>query len=200
MAHPTPPEIDRLLSRNREWQRSVVSRNKDFFSTSNQSQKPTYLWIGCADSRVPVNEIFGGIPPGEIFVHRNIANIVHATDLSLLSVLTYAVEHLKVPHIIVAGHYNCGGVKAGMGSSSVDMLDNWLRPVKVLQSIHARDLEGIESTEDRFRILCELNTLASANNIAYTNVVQKAWASGQNLTIRAWVYDLATGLIRDLDF
>ncbi|KAJ1558153.1 hypothetical protein HK096_003272 [Nowakowskiella sp. JEL0078] len=196
-----PAEIVRLLQRNNEWASKVVTRNPSFFEQSASTpQEPQYLWLSCADSRVPVNEILGGLPPGEIFVQRNIANIVHPTDMSLMSVLTYAVEHLKVKHIIICGHYGCGGVKAGLAKESVDLLDLWLRPIKDIQQQHAQELRLVADEDEKFKIMCELNTLNSANSIAYTNVVQRAWNEGRELTIRAWIYDLSTGLIRDLDF
>ncbi|KAJ1565511.1 hypothetical protein HK096_002385 [Nowakowskiella sp. JEL0078] len=170
-----PAEIVRLLQRNNEWASKVVTRNPLFFEQSALApQEPKYLWLSCADSRVPVNEILGGLPPGEIFGLVN--------------------------HIIVCGHYGCGGVKAGLGKESVDLLDLWLRPIKDIQQQHAQELRLVASDEEKFKIVCELNTLNSANSIAYTNIVQRAWKEGRELSIRAWIYDLSTGLICDLDF
>ena len=185
-----------LLTRNRAWAADVTRRNPDFFHMLAQQQAPAYLWIGCSDSRVPANELFG-LPPGEMFVHRNVANVVVHTDLNCLSVLQFAVEVLKVRHVIVTGHYGCGGVRAALESGTHGLIDNWLRHVQDVAERHADDLAA-HPPELRVNRLCELNVYEQVKNVARTTIVQDAWRRGQPLEVHGWVYGLEDGLIRDL--
>jgi carbonic anhydrase len=189
--------LDKLLSNNRLWAASIRSREPDFFTRLSQLQVPEYLWIGCSDSRVPANQITG-LAPGEVFVHRNVANIVVHADLNCLSVLQYAVDVLKVKHVIVCGHYGCGGVTAAHDNLKLGLIDNWLRHVQDVAQKHRDALGAMESREHRIGRLCELNVIEQAVNVAQTTVVQDAWARGQELTVHGWVYDLNDGVIRDL--
>ena len=189
--------LDKLLSNNRLWAASVRSREPDFFTRLSQLQVPEYLWIGCSDSRVPANQITG-LAPGEVFVHRNVANIVVHADLNCLSVLQYAVDVLKVKHVIVCGHYGCGGVTAAHDNLKLGLIDNWLRHVQEVGQKHRDALNAIPSREARIARLCELNVIEQAVNVAQTTVVQDAWARGQELTVHGWAYDLNDGVIRDL--
>jgi carbonic anhydrase len=191
-------KLSELLDNNRRWAEDRTQRDPEFFSRLVSQQAPEYLWIGCSDSRVPANEIVD-LPPGELFVHRNVANVVVHTDLNCLSVLQYAVDALRVRHVIVCGHYGCGGVRAAVGNTKIGLIDNWLRHVQDVNRKHARQLDGLsaEAREDR---LCELNALEQALNVCQTTIVQDAWARGQPLAIHAWVYRLDDGLIRDLQF
>jgi len=175
----------------------MVRRDPDFFVKLSGIQKPNYLWIGCSDSRVPANEIVG-LLPGELFVHRNVANVVVHTDLNCLSVLQYAVEILKVKNIIVCGHYGCGGVKAVLANKHFGLIDNWLRHVQDVQMKHGNDLKQIRHREKRFERLCELNTLEQASNVCQTTIVKDAWNKKQRLSIHALIYDLRDGLLREL--
>jgi carbonic anhydrase len=189
--------LDHLLQKNRSWARSTVERQPDFFAKLVAQQSPRYLWIGCADSRVPANEIVD-LAPGELFVHRNVANLVIHTDLNCLSVLQYAVDVLKVRDIIVTGHYGCGGIVAAMGSRPLGLIDNWLRHVQDIRDRHAATLERAgPAAVDR---LCELNVLEQALNVCRTTVVKDAWDRGQDVTVHAWCYSVADGLLRDLGF
>ena len=187
-----------LLVNNQKWAQARVRENPDFFSRLVAQQAPTYLWIGCADSRVPANEIVN-LPPGELFVHRNVANVVVHTDLNCLSVLQYAVDVLRVQHIIVCGHYGCGGVRAALTGAKLGLIDNWLRHVQDVRQKHAADVDAlpIGDREDR---LCELNVLEQAANVCETTIVQDAWDRGQSVTVHAWIYRLDDGLLRDLKF
>ena len=188
-----------LLENNRRWATGMVSRSPDFFSGLVAQQAPRYLWIGCSDSRVPANEIVG-LPPGELFVHRNVANIVMHNDFSCLSVLQYAVEVLEVEHIIVCGHYGCGGVQAAWEGRQLGLVDNWLRPIRDLALRYRDELGQLPEPSQRFNRLCELNVLLQALRVCRTTIVQQAWDRGQELTVHAWVYGLTDGLLRDLDF
>ena len=187
-----------LFDNNRAWARRVHDRDPDFFETLSRQQSPRYLWIGCADSRVPANEIVG-LRPGELFVHRNVANVVVHTDLNCLSVLQYAVEVLHVEHVIVCGHYGCGGIRAAHARDSLGLIDNWLRHVQDVQDRHATMLHGLlpEAAVDR---LCELNVLEQTRNVCQTTVVRDAWSRGQSLSVHGWIYALRDGLLRDLRF
>jgi len=187
-----------LFENNRRWARDRARVDPDFFSRLVAQQTPTYLWIGCSDSRVPANEIVD-LPPGELFVHRNVANVVVHTDLNCLSVLQYAVDALRVRHIIVCGHYGCGGVRAALAGTKLGLIDNWLRHVQDVRQKHAAHLDRLpeDAREDR---LCELNVLEQALNVCETTIVQDAWDRGQALTVHAWIYRLDDGLLRDLDF
>lgn len=188
----------KLLQNNRTWVNQQLEKNPEFFSDLAKGQSPEYLWIGCSDSRVPANEITG-TRPGEVFVHRNIANMVVHTDMNLLSVLSYAVEVLKVKHIIVCGHYGCGGVLAAMGNKQYGLIDNWLRNIKDVYRIHAQELDAITDDEKRGRRLVELNVIEQVHDLGKTSIVQNAWDRNQPLHIHGWVYDIADGLINDLN-
>jgi carbonic anhydrase len=170
-----------------------------FFSALATQQAPRYLWIGCSDSRVPANEIVG-LMPGELFVHRNVANVVVHTDLNCLSVLQYAVDVLKVGHIIVCGHYGCGGVRAAWEQVPLGLIDNWLRHIQDVADRHREDLAARPTVESRVDRLCELNVLEQSANVCRTSIVQEAWARGQQLSVHAWIYSLQDGLLRDLEF
>jgi carbonic anhydrase len=185
-----------LFERNRAWAAAVVSDDPGFFSRLAQRQSPEYLWIGCSDSRVPANQIVG-LDPGEVFVHRNVANVVVHTDLNCLSVLQYAVDVLHVPHVIVCGHYGCGGVSAALEGSRQGLIDNWLRHVMDVAEKHAAELAS-QPVESRLDRLCELNVVEQVVNVCQTTVVEDAWARGQELTVHGVVYGLHDGLLRDL--
>ncbi|MEN8125796.1 MAG: carbonate dehydratase [Bacteroidota bacterium] len=187
-----------LLNNNEKWVKEKVSEKPDFFTELAKGQNPQLLWIGCADSRVPANQIVG-TEPGEIFVHRNIANLVVHSDLNMLSVVEYAVNVLKVKHIIVCGHYGCGGVQAAMGDNSYGIIDNWLINIKDVYHNHESDLNKLEKEEERFDRLVDLNVYEQVQNLAKTTIVQNAWKNNQNLKIHGWVYELKTGKIKDLN-
>ncbi|MBV7440929.1 carbonate dehydratase [Weeksellaceae bacterium TAE3-ERU29] len=189
---------NRLLKNNKKWVQERIEANPDFFNELAKEQRPPVLWIGCADSRVPANEIIGA-KPGEVFVHRNIANMVVHTDMNMLSVLDYAVNVLKIKHIIVCGHYGCGGIKAAMGNYSVGIIDNWLRHTKDVYRFHLEELEKIKDKEERLDRLVELNVEEQVYGLAKTSIVQKAWESGQQLGLHGWVYSLKDGIIKDLN-
>jgi carbonic anhydrase len=187
-----------LFDNNRRWAAERARIDPDFFSRLVAQQAPAYLWIGCSDSRVPANEIVD-LPPGELFVHRNVANVVVHTDLNCLSVLQYAVDALRVRHIIVCGHYGCGGVRAALQGTKLGLIDNWLRHVQDVRQKHASQMEGLADAEREDR-LCELNVLEQAVHVCQTTIVQDAWARAQPLTVHAWIYRLDDGLLRDLGF
>ncbi len=188
--------LDHLFENNRAWARDMVAREPDFFARLSRQQAPEYLWIGCADSRVPANQIIG-LMPGEIFVHRNVSNVVVHTDLNCLSVLQFAVDVLRVKHVIVCGHYGCGGVQATLAGSKLGLIDNWLRHVHDVALKHADALTALNDAVKLDR-LCELNVIEQVANVAQTTVVQDAWERGQKLAIHGWVYGLKDGLVRDL--
>jgi carbonic anhydrase len=185
-----------LLDNNKLWAKKMVAAEPEFFQKLQHQQTPEYLWIGCSDSRVPANEIVG-LLPGEIFVHRNVANVVVHSDLNCLSVLQYAVDVLKVRHVIVCGHYGCGGVKAAVGSQRLGLIDNWLRHIQDIARANEAELSKLEG-EIRHNRLCEINVLAQRRNVVETTIVQDAWARGQYLEVHAWVYSLKDGHIRQL--
>jgi carbonic anhydrase len=189
-------QIEQLLRKNREWAGAVHSEDPEFFSRLANQQSPRLLWIGCSDSRVPANQITG-LAPGEVFVHRNVANVVAETDFNLLAVLQYAVDVLKVRHIIVCGHYGCGGVRAAVDNFRHGMIDNWLSGIRALRRIHREELDSlpIEAATDR---LCELNVLAQARHVARTTIVEDAWERGQEIAIHSWIYRLDNGIINPL--
>ncbi len=191
------PDIRRLLDQNRLWAENITRKDPGFFENLSRQQSPRYLWIGCSDSRVPANEITG-LRPGEVFVHRNIANVVVHSDLNCLSVLQYAVDVLQVRHVIVCGHYGCGGVKAALERKNVGLVDNWLRHVEDVHLKHAQWLDSIPSAEARAERLCEVNAVEQALNVCQTTVVRDAWSRGQELSVHAWAYGLKDGLIADL--
>lgn len=187
-----------LKENNKKWAYSMLKLDPQFFEKLKDTQTPPLLWIGCSDSRVPANEIVGALP-GEVFVHRNIANMVVHTDMNLLSVLDYSVNILKVKHIIVCGHYGCGGVKAAMGSSSVGIIDNWIRHIKDSYRFNKEEIEQVKDEKERFKLFVELNTKQQVLNLAVTSIVQQAWSNGQELSIHGWVYGLDSGLVKDLE-
>ena len=186
-----------LFENNRNWARRITERDAHFFESLTAQQSPTYLWIGCSDSRVPANEIVG-LRPGELFVHRNVANVVVHTDLNCLSVLQYAVDVLRVEHVIVCGHYGCGGVQAAFSRSSLGLIDNWLRHVQDVQDHHAALIARAGTGQGPLDRLCELNVIEQARNVCQTTVVRDAWRRGQPLAVHAWIYALRDGLLRDL--
>ncbi len=186
-----------LLEKNRAWAEQAVTQDPEFFSRLVGQQTPKYLWIGCADSRVPANQIVD-LDPGELFVHRNVANVVVPTDLNCLSVLQFAVDVLKVEHVIVCGHYGCGGVEAALRGTRVGLCDNWLRHVRDVYDKHEAKIEGLEPAA-QLRRLCELNVSEQVGHVSQTTVVQDAWARGQSLAVHGWVYGLEDGVIRDLE-
>ena len=191
------PTVDHLLERNRAWSAAVRARNPDFFSTLAAQQTPRYLWIGCSDSRVPANEIVD-LPPGGIFVHRNVANVVVHTDLNCLSVLQFAVDVLKVEHVLVVGHYGCGGVHAAYQARPLGLIDNWLRHVQDVAAKHATLLDRLPDDGTREDRLCALNVVEQVVHVARTTIVQDAWRRGQPLSLHAWIYQLSDGLVTDL--
>jgi carbonic anhydrase len=190
--------LENLLARNRAWAEKMTTGDPDFFKRLSQQQTPQYLWIGCSDSRVSANEIVG-LLPGEMFVHRNVANVVVHTDLNCLSVIQYAVEVLKVRHIIVCGHYGCGGVKAALENSKHGLIDNWLRHVQDVKHQHETALAALAGERERFKTLCELNVIEQVLNVSRTTIVQSAWERGQELGVHGWIYGLGDGLLRELD-
>ena len=192
-------QLPDLLSNNRKWAAEITRRQPGFFDRLSRQQAPRYLWIGCSDSRVPANEIVG-MEPGELFVHRNVANIVVHSDLNCLSVLQYAVEVLRVEHIIVCGHYGCGGVEAAYLHKSLGLIDNWLRHVRDIAKLHESLFRKSMSTQQAADLLGELNVLEQAANVCRTTIVQDAWRRGQPLEVHGWIYGLKDGLIRDLGF
>jgi carbonic anhydrase len=199
MPAPTPPPepgIADLLARNRRWAEAVRGRDPGFFTRLAQQQSPRYMWIGCADSRVPANEITG-LDPGEVFVHRNVANVVVHSDLNALSTIQFAVEHLKVRHIIVVGHYGCAGVRAAAHGIRVGLADNWLRHVHDVRLRHRRRIDHLppEQQED---ILCEINVIEQVGNVALSTVIQDAWARAQEVSVHGWIYGLKDGQLKDL--
>lgn len=189
--------LDHLFEQNRRWAEAITARDPEFFLKLSRQQSPEYLWIGCSDSRVPANEIVN-LPPGEIFVHRNVANVVVHTDLNCLSVMQFAVDLLKVKHIIVCGHYGCSGVRAALRCDRVGLADNWLRHVQDVADRHAHCLQPNRGEQVRANILCELNVLEQVRNVCETTIVRDAWERGQELTIHSWIYGLKDGLIRNL--
>ena len=190
------PDISELFERNRAWAAAMVADDPDFFASLAERQAPEYLWIGCSDSRVPANQIVG-LPPGDVFVHRNVANVVVYTDLNCLSVLQYAVEVLAVRHVIVCGHYACGGVKAALERTRQGLIDNWLRHVADVGEKHAAEVGSLPESR-RLDRLCELNVIEQVTNVCQTTIVEDAWERGQELTVHGLVYDLRDGLLRDL--
>jgi carbonic anhydrase len=187
-----------LLDNNKVWVSKNLEKDPDFFNRLANGQQPPLLWIGCSDSRVPANEIIGA-QPGEVFVHRNIANMVIHTDISMLSVLDYAVNVLNVKHIIVCGHYGCGGVQAAMGNKHIGLIDNWIRHIKDVYRHHATELNSIDGEKDRFNRFVELNVVEQVFDLAKTSIVQGIWKKKKELHIHGWVYDVADGLINDLE-
>lgn len=190
-------DLAQLFENNAAWARAMREQDPEFFSRLTHQQSPKYLWIGCSDSRVPANEIVG-LPPGEVFVHRNIANLVVHTDLNCLSVLQFAVDVLHVRHVIVCGHYHCSGVRAALGKERHGLVDNWLRHIQDLERRHEAEMARIANRDERARRLCELNVMEQVRNVGRTDPVLNAWSRGQFLEIHGWIYDVADGLLRDL--
>ncbi|MBU3659065.1 MAG: carbonate dehydratase [Flavobacteriales bacterium] len=188
---------NKLLENNKEWVARKTKQDPDYFKRLASGQKPPVLWIGCSDSRVPANEIIGA-EPGEVFVHRNIANMVVHSDMNLLSVLDYAVNVLQVKHIIVCGHYGCGGVQTAMTNKHVGIIDNWIRHIKDVYRFHQKELNKIEDEKERFNRFVELNVMEQVLDLAKTSIVQGAWENNQELHVHGWVYDVKDGLINDL--
>ncbi|SHI74635.1 carbonate dehydratase [Flavobacterium terrae] len=188
----------KILENNKKWVEDQLAIDQDYFKDLSKGQNPPLLWIGCSDSRVPANEIIGA-KPGEVFVHRNIANMVVHSDMNMLSVLDYAVNVLKVSHVIVCGHYGCGGVKAAMGNSSYGVIDNWIRHIKDIFRFNKEKLTPIENEEERFNRFVELNVKEQVLNLAKTSIVQTAWKNGQELYLHGWVYGLNSGYVTDLE-
>lgn len=191
-------KLAHLFERNRAWAEKMRTADPNFFTDLSGQQNPEYLWIGCSDSRVPANQIVG-MPPGQVFVHRNIANIVVHTDLNCLSVIQFAVEVLKIQHIVVCGHYGCGGVRAALENREHGLIDNWLRHLRDVYRYHQGQFEALESEPEILDLLCELNVKEQVANVCHTTIVQNAWRSGQELTVHGWIYRLEDGLLRDLD-
>jgi carbonic anhydrase len=189
--------LKKLFERNRAWAAEISAREPEFFRELARQQTPEYLWIGCSDSRVPSTQLVG-LTPGEMFVHRNVANVVVHTDLNCLSVMQYAVDVLKVRHIIVCGHYGCGGVQAALEGARFGLIDNWLRHVQDVAEKHSEALAGADGPAGRLRLLCELNVREQVANVCRTTVVQAAWERGQVLSVHGWIYALEDGLLRDL--
>lgn len=188
----------KILENNKRWVESKLELDPNFFEGLSKGQSPPLLWIGCSDSRVPANEIIGAAP-GEVFVHRNIANMVIHSDMNMLSVLDYAVNALKIKHIIVCGHYGCGGIKAAMGNESIGIIDNWIRHIKDIYRFNQKELDEIVDVEERFNRFVEVNVKEQVYDLAKTSIVQSAWKTGQDLTLHGWVYGLNSGYVTDLD-
>lgn len=188
----------KILDNNKKWSAEKLNEDPGFFTKLAKGQAPPLLWIGCSDSRVPANEVIGAAP-GEVFVHRNIANMVIHTDINMLSVLDYAVNVLKVKHVIVCGHYGCGGVKAAMGDHNIGIIDNWIRHIKDVYRLHRAKLDAIASEQERFNAFVEINVKAQVFDLAQTSIVQNAWKNGQNLSLHGWVYGLDDGIVTDLE-
>jgi carbonic anhydrase len=197
MPKKTESSLVHLLERNRTWSLDLRARDPEFFARLASQQAPKYLWIGCSDSRVPANQIID-MAPGEVFVQRNVANVVVHTDLNCLSTMQFAVDVLKVEHIIVVGHYGCGGVKAALEGSRLGLVDNWLRHVGDVAQKHSHLLAALNTPAQRHARLCELNVIEQVSNVAQTTVVRDAWDRGQDLTVHGWVYSLDNGLVNDL--
>jgi carbonic anhydrase len=189
-------ELDHLFAHNRAWAAQMERERPGFFTTLKSQQEPHYMWIGCSDSRVPANQITG-LDPGEVFVHRNVANVVVPTDLNCLSTIQYAVDQLKVEHLMVVGHYGCGGVQAALHGTRIGLADNWLRHIKDVANRHRAVLDAT-APDHRLDVLCELNVIEQVVNVAQTTVVQDAWGRGQTLTLHGWIYGLSDGLLKDL--
>lgn len=189
---------NQLLENNKEWVAKSLESDPQFFDKLAEGQQPPLLWIGCADSRVPANEIIGA-QPGEVFVHRNIANMVVHSDMNMLSVLDYAVNVLKVKHVIVCGHYGCGGVKAAMGNQQIGLIDNWIRHIKDVYRFHHEELNALTDENQKFDRFVELNVVEQVMDLAKTSIIQGAWKKEQALQVHGWVYDIKDGIIKDLD-
>lgn len=191
-------KLKHLFENNERWAQQKRAGDPAFFAELSKAHAPKYLWIGCSDSRVPANELLG-LPPGELFVHRNVANLFVHTDFNSLSVLQYAVDHLRIDDVIVCGHYGCSGVAAAMDRAQLGLVDNWLRTIRDIYHREKEQLQPLSGEARRYQRLVELNVLHQVMNVCHTTIVQNAWAAGRQLTIHGWVYDLSTGLLKDLD-
>ena len=192
-----PDDLNALFDSNRRWAARTEARDPGFFTRLSKQQNPKYMWIGCADSRVPANEITG-LDPGEVFVHRNVANVVVHSDLNALSTIQFAVEHLKVEHIMVVGHYGCGGVRAALLGTRVGLADNWLRHVQDVRLRHRGRIDHLEPAQQE-NVLCEMNVIEQVGNVALSTIVQDAWLRGQQLSVHGWIYGLGDGLLKNLE-
>src|ERR1051325_8495134 len=190
--------LGHLFENNRAWAANMTQQDPEVFRRLSAQQSPRYLWIGCSDSRVPANQIVG-LMAGEMFVHRNVANVVVHTDLNCLSAIQFAVDGLQVEHIIVCGHYGCGGVLAALQDSRLGLIDNWLRHVQDVRNKHRTEIDPLKTEPERHRRLCELNVIEQATSVSQTTIVRDAWSRGQNVTVHGWIYDVADGLLRDLE-
>jgi carbonic anhydrase len=190
-------DLHELFEKNRVWADEMTRHDPEFFSRLARQQSPRFLWIGCSDSRVPANQIVG-LLPGEMFVHRNVANLVSHTDFNCLATIQFAVDVLRVEHVIVCGHYGCGGVRAALRDERMGLIDNWLRRIQDLHARHRAELDALPTEERRHERLCEINVLAQMENVAQTTIVRDAWARGVELSLHAWIYDIRDGLLRDL--
>ena len=189
--------LKHLFDRNLKWASAIKKEDPEFFSKLSKQQAPKYLWIGCSDSRVPANQIVN-LPPGEVFVHRNIANVVVHTDLNCLSVIQFAVEILKIKYIIVCGHYGCGGIKAAIENQKHGLIDDWLHHIKDVSRFYAENLKGLKQ-DKKCDVLCELNVIEQVKNVCNTTTVQNAWKEGTNLSVHGWIYNINNGILKDLD-
>lgn len=189
--------LSHLLSKNKEWAARIEKENPGFFEQLAKQQSPEYLWIGCADSRVPANQLVD-LLPGEMFVHRNIANVVRLDDLNCLSVIQFSVEVLKVKHIIVCGHYGCGGVQAALQNEPMGLIDGWLESIKEVYRQHKQEIDRLETEDDKVRVLCEKNVESQVKNVCETDFVKTAWAEGKQLSVHGWIYNIADGRLKDL--
>jgi carbonic anhydrase len=190
--------LKHLFDKNKSWADGIKKSDPEFFTKLSEQQSPEYLWIGCSDSRVPANQIVD-LLPGEIFVHRNIANLVIHTDLNCLSVIHYAVEVLKVKHIIVCGHYGCSGINAAMENKEHGLIDNWLRNIKDMYRNHQNKIDALKNKSAKINLLCELNVIEQVKNVCHTTIVQSAWKSGQKLAVHGWIYSIEDGILKDLN-
>ncbi len=190
--------LKQLFDNNRAWAADMTRQDPDFFQRLSTQQSPHYLWIGCSDSRVPANQVVG-LVPGEMFVHRNVANVVVHTDLNCLSAIQFAVDVLPIEHIIVCGHYSCGGILAALQDNKLGLIENWLRHVQDVRAKHRAELDALETEKEQHDRLCELNVIEQVTNLSRTTVVRDAWLRGQAVTVHGWIYDLSDGLLRDLD-
>jgi carbonic anhydrase len=193
------PGLTHLLEQNKAWAKAQTDRDPEFFGRLVRQQAPEYLWIGCSDARVPANELMA-LAPGELFVHRNIANLVHNIDINLMSVLEYAIGVLKVRHVIVCGHYGCGGVRAALERQEVGLIDNWLRKIKDVYAANKDKLDHLDDPEKRLNKLCEINVKQQVLNVCHTSIVQSAWREGRELAVHGWIYGIGDGLLKDLGF
>src|SRR5947209_221864 len=190
--------LSHLFAKNQAWAAEMIRHDPGFFERLARQQAPRYLWIGCSDSRVPANQIVG-LVPGEMFLHRNVANVVVHTDLNCLSAIQFAVDGLRIEHIIVCGHYSCGGILAALQDNKLGLIENWLRHVQDVRAKHRVELDALDTEEKQHDRLCELNVIEQVTNVSRTTVVRDAWSRGQTLTVHGWIYALSDGLLRDLD-